>query len=374
MSRYKVSRFRFDKMKHSFENQIFPLFNTNIPASIRQAYKTKPSGKYLKTKLVSIELMLMNLFAATVTGTSIQNVNDILGEMQSNSSYGWNNLPEDIKTNTKNLPDPSFVRRSLKLWQPKQIRSRFRKLIKKQIKEMKPNNLTELIHGKFGDEGFSAAFDLTEVKYYGKNVENMEYIDKSKKKGGSKYCFSYLTLQIICSGLSLIIDVEPIYEDSEPIGIIMVSMLKRAKRAHLKIRNIYVDRGFYTAEILQTFNDKLSRRLLMPTKRTPIIKKTIRSIFIKKGYTEGKTVVKIKSQKTGHEQKYTMIYKPKSEADRKKLRMKQKRCEDDMNLDLIDQVFFYFCLLEPPRRGKTMAEVFDQVALELKFEKDQKWN
>jgi len=334
--------------------------------SIAKHYKPRYNAKryIFKNKLVPIDSMLAILFAATVSGTSIQAATEHLGEMQSQLDHSMKDIMDVMEPKMERLPNPNYVRRSLKLWEPRQIRARFRQILKDQIKEMKHSKLIELIHGKFGDKGLSAAFDLTEVKYYGQDAENAKFINTSTKKGGSKYCYLYLTLQLICPGFRLIIDAEPIYEDSEPIGKIMTSMLKRARRANLKIKKLYVDRGFYQAEVLQTFNDELSRRLLMPAKRTPMVKKTIRSWYKKNGYTEGTKTVKIKSKKTGHEQKYVLVFKPKSEGERRKLREKQKREENDVNLDQIDQDFIYFCLLDPARKGKTMAEVFDQVALE----------
>ncbi len=45
----------------------------------------------------------------------------------------------------------------------------------------------ELIHGKFGDNGLSAAFDFTEVKYYGQDAKADEFTIPAKGKGGAKY-------------------------------------------------------------------------------------------------------------------------------------------------------------------------------------------
>jgi len=356
-------------IEERFLQQIVPQFVEEIPLQIRRRYQKESerlkNGRSKKSKLASIQMMLMVLFAATVTGTSIQATINHIAELQSPVSYTdpsvqvptAHNIPEG------QVPDPHLVRKSLKLWKPKYIRSRCRKINKLFIKEIKKSKLIELIHGKWGDDGLSAAFDITEVKYYAKDAEEDPHTVPSKGKSGARYCHAYLTLQIICPGFRLILDVEPIFEDSKPIGELMTKMLKRAKRANLKLKNIYVDRGFYRAEILQTFNDELSRRLILPAVRSKTVKKTIRNWFRNYAYSPGSKKVKIRS-KTGHQQEYILIFKPKSKEERDKWRMKKGIDPGDKSLDHIDKDFLYFCVNELPRTGNSMAEVFDQIAME----------
>lgn len=347
--------------------QILPKFTDNMPVKILNTYKEelKKNGKLRRSKLVSIQTMMMVLFAATVTGTSIEATIRHLREQQSPADYKDPSvdLPSELVLPDGKVPDPHVVRKSLKLWEPTNIRSRFRKTIREFIKEMKHSQLIELIHGKWGDDGLSAAFDLTEVKYYSKDAEEDPHTISSKGKGGAKYCHAYLTLQIICPGFRLMVDVEPIYKDSPPIGKLMTQMLKRVKRANLKLNNIYVDRGFYRAEVLQTFNEELSRRLILPAVRTKTIKKTIQNWFKNYAYSPGHKKVKIKSN-TGHEQEFILIFKPKSKEEREKWRKKKKIEPGDQSLEHIDKDFLYFCINELPRQGNSMADVFDQIALE----------
>ncbi len=68
--------------------------------------------------------------------------------------------------------------------------------------------------------------------------------------------------------------------------------------------------------------------------------------------------------KSGHKQKYILVFKPKSQEERKAWRQKKGIAVDDDSAEYIDKDFLYFCLLQPPTPGKTMAEIFDQIALE----------
>ena len=206
------------------------------------------------------------------------------------------------------------------------------------------------------------------------------------------YCHAYLTMQIICSGFGMILDVEPIYDltklknngnngasnasnksgkigdtskaNYEEIGKLMMKMMNRAKRMHLKIKNVYVDRGFYRGEVLEKLGKTLSKRLVMPAVRSPMVKRTIREWYTKNGYQEGSQEVKLKSSDGKHQESYMLIFKAKSLQEREEWREKAKIDVDDKSLEIIDKDFWYFCVTEPPRSGNTLSEVFDQVALE----------
>jgi len=365
----KRSKLNPKAIEERFLNEIVPYFVEDIPIKVRRKYyKEKErleNGRSTRSKLVSIQIMLMILFAATVTGTSISATTNHIAEIQSPVEYTDPSVkvPTSYNIAEGQVPDPHLVRKSLKLWKPSYIRSRCRKINKLFVKEMKHSKLIELIHGKWGDDGLSAAFDLTEVKYYSKEAEEDPHTISSKGKGGAKYCHAYLTLQIVCPGFRLMLDVEPIYQNSKPIGELMTKMLKRMKRANLKIKNIYVDRGFHRAEVLETFNDELSRRLILPAVRTGTIKKTIWNWFKNYAYSPGHKKVKIKSN-SGHEQDYILIFKPKSKEERDKWRKKKKIEPGDQSKEHIDKDFLYFCVNELPHQGNSMADVFDQIALE----------
>lgn len=358
-----------DGIEARFRDKIIPKFTENVPKRIQKELE-KDQARERGQKFVSIRMMLMILFGATITGTSIQATRDHLAEVQAmqNMFDPSAELSDEVyETNIREfkqkIPKAQYIRNSLKLWKPENIQSRCRQINKEFIREMKNSRLIELIHGRWGNNGLSAAFDITEVKYYGKDRKEDPYTVSSKDKKGSKYCHAYLTLQIMCPGFRLTIDVEPVFDSNPDWGRLMVNMLKRAKRAHLKINNLYVDRGFYRAEVLQTFNDELSRRLILPAKRTETVKKAIRKWYKQHGYEAGHLKVKIKGG-SGHQQDYILIFKPKSEEERKKWRIKEKLEEDDLSIEHVDKDFVYFCVNELPKDGDNMAQIFEKVARE----------
>ena len=223
---------------------------------------------------------------------------------------------------------------------PHQINARYRKYNWKLIRKMRKSSFFQSIHGK--QQKIAVAFDTTEIGYYGAEDAFTVY---TKGRSPAKLCYSYLTLQIVCAGIRLILDVEPIYQDSKSLDKLMKKMLRRVKRlTGLKISTIYLDRGFYQTDILRYLKHNFTGRILMPVIRTSRVKKAIRKWYDQHGYTAGEMELVIGSKQNSL--KYILIFSPLSEKERAKWRKKKKVDAD--NLEAIHNDFLYFCLLKPP--------------------------
>ena len=178
-----------DFLRHHFDHSIISIFTEGVPKSIQKQYEQKYNNKgdLIKNKLVPIDTMLATIFASTVSGTSIQAATENMGEIQSQFRHSALDMLNDIEPDMNKLPNACYVRNSMKLWEPKNIRPRFRNIIKQQYQTLKYSDMAKLIHSQEGNDGFSVAFDITEIKYYSKNTEDLEFITSSSKKGGSKY-------------------------------------------------------------------------------------------------------------------------------------------------------------------------------------------
>ena len=107
-------------------------------------------------------------------------------------------------------------------------------------------------------KGITTAFDITEVGYYDPDDE---FTMRSKGRTAAKRCNAYLSLQIVCPGFRLILDVKPIFQKPKSLGKLIADMLKRMRKLGLKFQYIYLDRGFHQIEVLRELREHHSESL-----------------------------------------------------------------------------------------------------------------
>jgi len=217
------------KLKDKFSQHIIPSFNKNIPKKVSDWCNAVP-----------MEICMILLLVATISATSIQESVRILSDailMDSNMP-----LPRFARKYIPQIPHPNNIRHTLKLWTPMQINRKYRELNFQMARQMKKGKLFQHTHGR-NKQGIAVAFDLTEKGYYGKKDQFTSF---TKGRSPAKLCHSFLTLQMVCPGMRLILDQEPVFTDGKSLDQLMKKILRRVKaKTGLKIAKIYLDRGFY---------------------------------------------------------------------------------------------------------------------------------
>ena len=336
------------KLKDKFVTQILPKFQQNLPLKVLQWCNAVP-----------MEICLFILLVTTITTTSIQNAVKILSTaIRSDTDhilaqYARNYIPQ--------IPHPNRIRHTLKLWTPKQISTRYREINFQMIRQMKKGKFFSQVHQK---KGVAVAFDLTEKGYYG---EKNQFTTYTKGRSPAKLCHSYLTLQIVCPGMRLILDVEPVYQNSKSLDQLMKKMLRRVRRkTGLKISIMYLDRGFYQVNVLRYLKHNFKGTVLMPVIRTSRVKTAIREWYDLHGYKAGTLELVIGPK--SHPHKYTLIFAPLSEKERAKWRRNK-----DADPEAIHNDFLYFCLQEPPKALMDQDYSFEEIFKILSHDYRKRW-
>lgn len=268
------------RIELQYHQQILPEFTNNIPKNVLKWKKS-----------VSMAICLTVLLVTSLTATSIQRATELLsiGEQHGELNDPSVDLPQQLRIYSPKMPLANDVRATLMLWPQSCISARYRRVTVRFIKEIKKSRLFKRLHQK---KAIPIAFDMTEVDYYGQDEQTTMY---TKGRSAAKRCHLYLTMQILCPAFRLIVDAQPIFPNSKPLGKIMKDMLRRARRNfNLKLDPIYLDRGFYQIEVLKELYTSFDRKFLLPAIRTKRVEDTIVKWHKEHGYTAGRIELVIK--------------------------------------------------------------------------------
>ncbi len=324
-SRYKFS---YEHIANIFQKDIFPQFTQNLPQTVENVHRG-----------VSMDICLSTLLLTSLTNSSFQEVYDKYHrEIEYKQVFG--------ETSFKPLPKAHYIRKTLIAWDPEEIIKRHRDLLKDQLKQLQRGDFWKQTHAK---EGVVLAFDITERGYFGPQDEYTVY---SKGRTVAKRCHAYLSLQIMCPGQRLMLDFQPIYTHNKPIGKLMAKMLRRVRKQGLKIKRIYLDRGFYQIDVLKELRTHYAAEVLMPAIRTDRVKKAIEAWHAEHSFKAGMMELELGSGKDA--QPYILIFSPLDTEKRQSIREKSK------GKVKIHNFYLFFCLLKPP-------EVNDPIDMELVF-------
>lgn len=340
------------QLEHTFVEKILPFFTLDLPKKVKEWEFAVP-----------MEICMLVMLITTVTATSFQEAVRILSlDLQ---KFADQSPARYIKTYLPIIPHPNKIRQTLKLWTPMQINARYRYITYQMVRKLKKSKFFLNTHGKRGKKGVAVAFDLTEKGYYGKQDQYTTY---TKGRSPAKLCHSYLTFQIVCPGLRLIIDVEPIYQHGKPLDKLMKLMITRMRRrTGLKINTIYLDRGFYQIEVLRYLKHHFTGKSLMPVIRNSRIKTAIRQWHLENGYKAGTLQMQIGPE--SNPQHYILIFAPLSKEERARWRKKPKADPDAIHND-----FLYFCLQEPPKDLQQHGFSFEEIFEILSHQYRQRWS
>lgn len=127
------------------------------------------------------------------------------------------------------------------------------------------NNKIIIIAKQYGffNKPVDVAIDFTDWMYYGDPDDDM--IVGTKEKNGTSFCYQFATINIVEKGRRFtlaVIPVKPMYKYPE----IYVKELLEIAESKVKIRNVYVDRGFFGIGVINYLEDN-GYNYLMPAKK-----------------------------------------------------------------------------------------------------------
>lgn len=99
------------------------------------------------------------------------------------------------------------------------------------------------------------AIDLTTIPYHGTHYKEEREITRSKAKRGTTHFHAYATIYLIQRNKRYTLGLKYVYSDEEYPTIIDY-LLEQIKALGLGVRVLYLDKGFYTVEVLNHLKEK----------------------------------------------------------------------------------------------------------------------
>ena len=107
------------------------------------------------------------------------------------------------------------------------------------------------------------AIDLNLIPYYGKpNKQEQDYIYRSQAKNGTCSFYAYATLYVIAKNKRVTLSVIGVKKNYTNVAIISY-LLAKVNSLNLKIKRLYLDRGFYSSSVIRWLK-ALDIPLIMP--------------------------------------------------------------------------------------------------------------
>jgi len=126
----------------------------------------------------------------------------------------------------------------------------------------------------------TVAIDYTDKPYYGDS--NDPGVIGTRYQRGTKYCFKYITLSVVIGDAKITIKALPVKPFSEQTKLVD-ELLTEAKKMHIRINLVLLDRSFFTQQIVKIM-DKHHLRFLFPVIKNKLVKKMINNSHESKNY------------------------------------------------------------------------------------------
>ena len=132
-----------------------------------------------------------------------------------------------------------------------------------RMEEMLNATLQARIPGKLTSSAQRLAIDLNLQPYYGTPTkEEAPYIYRSKAQSGTCSFYAYATCYVIRKGKRVTIALTAVRRDDMMVGIV-TRLLDRAVRFGIRIKRLYLDRGFFSVPVIRWLK-ALNIPVLMP--------------------------------------------------------------------------------------------------------------
>ncbi len=115
------------------------------------------------------------------------------------------------------------------------------------------------------------AIDYTDKPYYGDS--NDPGVIRTRHQRGTNYCFRYITLSVVIGDAKITLKALPVNPLSDKTKLVD-RLLTEAKRMHIRINLVLLDRSFFTQQVVKIM-DKHHLRFLFPVIKNKLVKKMI---------------------------------------------------------------------------------------------------
>ena len=126
----------------------------------------------------------------------------------------------------------------------------------------------------------TVAIDYTDKPYYGDS--NDPGVIKTRHQRGTNYCFRYITLSVVIGDAKITLNALPVNPLSDKTKLVD-RLLIEAKRMHIRINLVLLDRSFFTQQIVKIM-DKHHLRFMFPVIKNKLVKKMIADAHKSKNY------------------------------------------------------------------------------------------
>lgn len=123
------------------------------------------------------------------------------------------------------------------------------------------------------DREVDVAIDFTNVRYYGD--KNDEMVIETKPKDGTSHAYQFATLKIVSGGEHYTLRAVPVGKFRGKKSVVE-SLLDYAEQV-VEIRRVYADRGFFSIEILNLFEER-GLRYIVPAIRNSRVKRRMEEV------------------------------------------------------------------------------------------------
>jgi len=120
-----------------------------------------------------------------------------------------------------------------------------------------------ILHRKFPTLKQTIAIDFTPEPFYGDKT--CEYVTGYEPKNGTYYCFKYLTVALVITGIRFILFSYPVYRGDDKIALLNKTF-EFLNAQWIKPNLVLLDREFYETDVFALFREK-KITFLMPAKQ-----------------------------------------------------------------------------------------------------------
>lgn len=190
---------------------------------------------------------------------------DLLTHVAMNHDFAHNGSQTFRFVMKENTPASNTLLYHIRKSESEVLRKNFRKAFEEIFKIAKKNNV-------FKKKKLDVAVDLHDWLYYGNKNDFM--VCETKPQNGTTHCFRFATINIVENGRRFTLLALPMHTFDEKYKI-LDELITYAK-SKISIRNVYVDRGFFTVKCIDTlYQQKV--KWLMPAIQNKAIQKLIKA-------------------------------------------------------------------------------------------------
>lgn len=238
----KVNKIKRSRNKKTFNN--------------RKIRKMKEVSKVLKKEIYPIIEIPMGKNVRFNKNSLL----DILVQIGQDNDFAHDWLKRFFLGKRKSLDSDTFLYHLKKSGNKSEVHKMFVKSFDASWELMKSSGL--LKHTKY-----DVAIDYTHIHFYGKNAQMI--VGGKPDRGTTKF-YKFATISIVEAGNRIVLFALPVSQFDSAVEV--VDKLIKYAKSKIKINRIYVDRGFFSADMINLFY-KHKLEFLMPATQNSRIKK-----------------------------------------------------------------------------------------------------